>query len=370
MIYPMTKNNDDLGELLDAVDIESWLDSQGIDYRVGRGSSGRQLNIRECPTCGNSQWKAYLNADSGLGNCFAGGHPPGESFNKWKFIRAFLGEASGRQVIEHIKAHVESRGWIAKRTTSVVVQKPVELKLPDSFELPYGGQNIQYLVNRGITDAVTAYLHLRYCHKGWFGYTLDGAEKWMKFDERVLIPVFDLDGKMVNFQGRDITGAQEPKYQFPPGLQSTGTHLLNGMNAKGTKRIAIGEGAFDIAALKLALDGDQSLRDVVPVGTFGKHLSSGSPESQESKFAVLRERGVEEATFFWDGEIPATDAAVKAGFLLKKLGLRVRVAMLPKDKDPNEVSASVVREAFYQAVPLTMSSAVMIMTKRRQMNAR
>lgn len=370
MKLPVMRNDDDLGELLDSIDVESWLDSQGIDYRVGRGSSGRQLNIRTCPTCGSDQWKTYLNADSGLGNCFAGGHPPGETFNKWKYIRAHLNEANGRQVIEHIKAHVEGRGWIAKRTTSVIVQTPVELKLPDSFALPHGGQNISYLVNRGITDAVTAYFHLRYCHKGWFGYTLDGQEKWMKFDERVLIPVFDLDGKMVNFQGRDITGTQEPKYLFPPGLSSTGQHLLNGMNVKSTKRIAIGEGAFDIAALKLALDGDAALRDVIPVATFGKHLSFGSPESQESKFAVLRDRGVEEATFFWDGTIDATDAAVKAGFLLKKLGLRVRVAMLPPDLDPNEVPASVVREAFYQATPLTMPSAVLIMTKRRRMNAR
>lgn len=366
MKLQVMRNDDDLGELLDSIDVESWLDSQGIDYRVGRGSSGRQANLRECPSCGNSNWKVYIGTESGLGNCFV----CNKGYNKWGLIRAHLNEASGRQVIEHIKAHVEGRGWIAKRTTSVIVQTPVELKLPDSFALPHGGQNISYLVNRGITDAVTAYFHLRYCHKGWFGYTLDGQEKWMKFDERVLIPVFDLDGKMVNFQGRDITGAQEPKYLFPPGLSSTGQHLLNGMNVKDTKRIVVGEGAFDIAALKLALDGDAALRDVVPVATFGKHLSFGSPESQEAKFAVLRERGVEEVTFFWDGTIDATDAAVKAGFLLKKLGLRVRVAMLPPDLDPNEVPASVVREAFYQATPLTMPSAVLVMTKRRRMNAR
>jgi DNA primase len=362
-------DNNQLSELLEAIDMESWLDSQAIDYTRTRGRSGVQLNVRVCPVCGNSDRKVYLNLETGLGNCFGGSHPPPAKFNKWSFIRAHLGEVSGKQVVEHIKHYVESRGWMPKRIKSVAVDKPVELVLPISFELPYGGKNITYLVNRGITDDITRYFHLRYCHDGWFNYEFEGKRKGMFFGQRVLIPVFDLDGKMVNFQGRDITGAQEPKYQFPPGLPSTGIHLLNGMNVRDTKRVAIGEGGFDVMAIKMAFDEEASLRDVVPVGTFGKSLSWGSGDSQEAKFRVLMDRGVEEVTFMWDGEVKATDAAIEAGFRLRSMGLRVRIAMLPKDADPNEVPASVVRQAFFEAVPLTMQSAILIKHKRRAMNA-
>jgi DNA primase len=130
----------------------------------------------------------------------------------------------------------------------------------------------------------------------------------------------------------------------------------------------VGEGAFDVAATKIALDGDAELRDVVPVGTFGKHLSSGSENSQLAKFQTLKARGVEEITLMWDGEVQATDDAITAGLLLKSIGFRVRVAMLPPGKDPNEVPADVVRAAFYQAKLLDRKSALEIMTLRRRMN--
>jgi DNA primase len=241
--------------------------------------------------------------------------------------------------------------------------------LPPSFPLPFDGKNLAYLDNRGISSEIAAYFHLRYCHDGWFNYEFEGKRRGMFFGQRVLIPVFDLDGKMVNFQGRDITGTQQPKYQFPPGLPSTGIHLLNGQNVRDTKRVVVGEGAFDLMAQKIAFDQDPALRDVIPVGTFGKTLSYGDADTQEAKFRVLKDRGVEEVTMMWDGEVLATQAAVDAGMKLRGLGLRVRVAMLPKDKDPNEVPASIVRQAFYEAMPLSMQSAVLILDKRRRMNS-
>lgn len=359
----------ELAELLENLDIESWLDAQGIDYKRTRGRSGVQLNVKICPVCGNSDHKVYLNAETGAGNCFAGSHPPGENFSKYKFIRAHLDGASGNKVLAHIRHYVESTGWRPKRSKSVAVQKAIDLVIPDSYPLPFDGKNLTYLTKRGIPSEIAAYFHLRYCHKGFFPYELDGEKKYMPFHERIIIPVFDLDGKMVTFQGRDITGTAPKKYMFPPGLPSSGTHLLNGQNVRDTERVLVVEGAFDLMAVKIALDADPSLRDVVPVATFGKHLSYGDPESQEGRFMKLKERGVKEVTIMWDGEIAATDDAIDAGKRLAALGFSVRIAMLPKEKDPNEVPASVVRDAFYKAIGLTMQSSILIAMRRRQMNA-
>ncbi len=85
-----------------------------------------------------------------------------------------------------------------------------------------------------------------------------------KGERRLLIPVYDLDGKLVTFQGRDIIGDQDAKYLFPPALPGTGRFLYNGHNAVRARRIAMGEGAFDVFSLKAAIDGESDLRDIVP----------------------------------------------------------------------------------------------------------
>lgn len=361
-------NNDiDLGELLDSLDMESWLDSQAVDYRLTRGRSGAQLNIKTCPTCGNSDSKVYLNAETGLGNCNAGSHPRGETFNKWRFIRAVMSDISGREVVEHIKGHVQSPGWAPKRVHAAPMQHKGCIVLPQSLELPIEGRNLAYLTQRGIPGEIAAYFGLRYCHEGFYFYTDDGQNRRQDFSGRVLIPVYNLEGELVNFQGRDVTGVKEPRYLFPPGLSATGNHLLNGHNVRDTHRVVVGEGAFDVAAIKIAFDQDVGLRDIVPVGTFGKHLSWGPGDTQEAKFVQLQARGVREVTFMWDGELPATQDAIAAGLRLKGFGFDVRIAMLPKGKDPNEVSAEVVRRCFYEAVPLTRQSAVSILFRRKQM---
>jgi DNA primase len=363
--------NDDLGELLERVDMAAYLDREGISYRETHGRSGQQLNIRECPLCGNSDWKVYVNAESGVGNCFAGSHPAEERFfTKYKFIRAHLGSPMGGKVVDHIRVFAREMGWRpARRVSAKVENAPGAWELPKHVTLPHNGQNMPYLENRGIDAELAAYFHLGYCPNGAsFRYLSERGWASQDWSRRILIPVYDLDGKVATFQGRDVTGRAEKKYLFPPGIDGSGVHLFNGLNVRDTRRIVVGEGAFDVAATKIALDGDAELRDIVPVGTFGKHLSSGSDNSQLAKFQTLKERGVEEITLMWDGEIQATDDAIVAGLLLKSVGFRVRVAMLPAGCDPNEVSADVVRAAFYQAKLLDRRSALEIMTLRRKMN--
>lgn len=351
--------NEDLQEALDTIDMESWLDREGVKYKVTRGSRGTQLNVKECPCCGNSSWKVYLNAENGLGNCFSGDCET--KFNKWKFIQAHLGTATTRQVIEHVKEVAAEQGWQPKIRHTAEVQHTNDLHLPDSFELPIGGRNLKYLDNRGITGGIAHYFRLRFCKKGFFEYLDEQGKKVRQsYADRIIIPIYDLDGTFVSFQGRDITGTADRKYLFPPGFASTGSYLYNGQNAIGAERICVGEGAFDVMAIKIALDDDPALRGVVPVGTFGKHLSEGGENSQLAKFVALKERGLREVTFMWDGERKATQDAVKAALLLRSVGLTARIAFLPRDKDPNEVTPEVVRQAFWRAEVLSAATAAKI----------
>lgn len=346
-------------EMLDSIDVESYLDREGIDYRVARGRSGPQVNIRECPVCGSTKWKVYLNAETGVGNCFAGDHPPDENFNKYTFIRAWLGNPAYRTVFEHIRQVSKEMGWRPPRKTSYAVNTDVnELKLPAHHAIPIKGQNLKYLASRGIDLATAQYFHLKYSHTGVFEYKQDGRTMRQDYAKRIIIPIFDLAGNMVSFQGRDITGEAEKKYLFPPGFASTGAHLYNGHNAYGSKRVVMGEGAFDVMAIKLALDADMGLRDIVPIGSFGKHLSHGDPNGQDQlgKLIEMKAAGLEDVTVMWDGEKKALLDAIRAGLLIKGIGLNVRIAVLPADKDPNEVPPDAVRAAYYKAVTVNRAN--------------
>jgi DNA primase len=355
----VTAGNEELGEILDEIDIESWLDREGIRYRVTRGSRGIQLNVRECPCCGNSHYKVFLNQETGLGNCFSGDCE--QTFNKWSFIRHSLG-LTNRQVVEHVKEFAREQGWKPRRVKSAAVDLKTNLVLPESVELPIGNKNMKYLNNRGISGEITRYFNLRYSQSGKFSYVgEDEKVRTQSYAKRIIIPVFDLDGDLVSFQGRDITGLAEKKYLFPPGFASTGTHIYNAHNAHGVEDVVIGEGVFDVMAIKIALDGQKELRAITPLGTFGKHLSHGDDASQLAKLVRLREAGLKRVTFMWDGEPKAIEAAIESALLLRKYGFVARVAILPKGRDPNEVPASVVRDAYWKATAINEGSAVRLL---------
>jgi len=357
-------SNEELQEALEKIDIEAWMDREGIDYRVTRGARGTQLNVKECPCCGNSNYKVYINQDSGLGNCFSGDCE--KRFNKWSFIKFSLGGMSMRDIVEHVKAVAKEQGWRPPRKHAVAVNLNTELKLPASFPLPIKGRNLKYLENRNINLDICRYFGLRFSKAGVFKYLdEEGRKRVQDYSNRIILPVFDLDGDLVSFQGRDITGEADKKYLFPPGFASTGSHIYNGQNAHGAESIVVGEGAFDVMATKIALDGEPQLRDVIPVGSFGKHLSHGDDDSQLGKLLKLKEEGLKIITLMWDGEERAINDAIETGLMLRRYGFTARVAILPKDRDPNEVAPQVVRDAFWKAVVVNESVAIRMRVAKR-----
>jgi DNA primase len=347
---------DDAAELSEALDLEFVLEREGIRFKRTMGSSGLQLNCVECPHCGDRRSRVYLNAETGVGNCFV----CNEKFSKLGFINQMLG-GSWRDTFKYVKEALKEQGWRPRKRIEVAVEKEKAV-MPPSFELPTPeGQNLLYLEERGVNDEWTRYFHLRFCEEGWWNFKReDGSRGGQRFDNRLLIPVYDLDGTFQTFQGRDLTGKSEKKYLFPSGLPGTGRFLLNGQNAQRRSAVVIGEGFFDVAAIKIAFDEDPALRNVEPVGSFGKHLSYGALDGNDQlgRFLLLKRQGLKQVTIMWDGEEKALIAAIEAGERLQRIGLAVKIALLPADKDPNEVPAEVVREVYWKATPLTPAQAI------------
>lgn len=343
-----------INDLLEMIDFEYWLDSEGVEYKPTFGTSGEQANIKTCPMCGDDRWKVYANLHSGLGKC----HVCDRGINKWKFISLTLG-ISGRDTVDYIKSVASQLGWRppVQQEIKRVNMAPGEILLPESMPIPMHGMNHPYLEERGIGADDAEYFHLRYAKRGWFVYKINGVEKYQLWEERIVIPVFNLDGEMIAFQGRDITGTAAKKYLFPPAVKSTGSVLFNGHNAKGAKTVIVCEGVFDVFATRSAL-ASADIFDIPVIATFGKHLSNANGADQVGEFLKLGAEGLEEIVFMWDGTPDATSAALDAGMTLRRLGFRVKIAELPKDKDPNEVPKSVVVSAFKNAV--TMGSGAWV----------
>lgn len=341
-------------ELTDELDMESWLDYEGVKHRLTKGHSGLQLNVKECPCCGNSKWKVYVNAETGVGNCFV----CDERFTKWKFVAAQLG-LSNSDVFTYLKNYAASQKWTfrSKRPQHMAVEQSVPaLVMPPSHPIPIAGRNLKYLEDRAVTVELAEYFGLRYCHRGEFPFVdPNGNAARQIYDRRIIIPILNEDGKLASFQGRDILGTATQKYLFPPEFASTGSILYNAHRAFQSKRVIIGEGVFDAIAVHAAIQPDESLKDCVAVASFGKKLG----DDQIRVLTRLKSEGqLEELIFMWDAETAALTAAVDAALKCRGFGFVTRVALLPKDKDPNEVPAEVVRNAIHKSIKVDTRSAV------------
>lgn len=344
------RDGSSLDEMLASLDMEQYLDFEGIEYKHSHGSSGPQLHLKECPSCGHDDWKVYMNEETGLGNCFHGGCDM-QTFNKWKFLAAVSGLTNNREIYGYITKLVGDLGWRPKRVAKKVniestVALPKSTPLPDEY-----GKNINYLLNRNVNADLCRYFHLRYCDAGAFAYKLNGEKKYQDYSKRIIIPIFDLSGELTTFQGRDVTGNSELRYLFPPGLPATSDLIYNGHNAIDAKEIVVGEGVFDVIGMKRCFDNENSLKHIVPVGTFGMHLSAHIDDKpdQYQKFMHLRRYGLERVTFMWDSEPKAIKAAKKAAEMLARAGLQALIAVLPKGMDPGDAPDFEIRKAYFQA---------------------
>jgi DNA primase len=129
--------------------------------------------------------------------------------------------------------------------------KPTEgiLILPQEYQPLYVNGNkqaISYLNQRGITESDIIKYQLGYCEKGLY---------W----GRIIIPSFDVSGRLNYFVGRDITNKSKLPYLMPP-ISKNVVGFESIINWK--HHIVLVEGAFDSMAVKI---------NAIPL--FGKTLS-------------------------------------------------------------------------------------------------
>lgn len=364
----MRGSSSELREQLSELDFEQWAQTEGVTYRRTTGKHGREMNIRECPTCGNRDWKVYFNPTTRVGVCFAGSHPQDKQFNTFVFIKEHT-QLTGRELTRYIETQLLEQGWQPKRKETameshVALSETITLPLNIALPLP-DGRLPDYLIERGVSAELCRYFDVRFSIDGLHTYVdaYSGQLQMQDFSMRVMIPIYDLEGKMATFQGRDVTGLAQKKYLFPSTLPASGRFLYNGHNAVGKSTIVVSEGAFDVWAIKRALYLEDSLRDYVePVGTFGMHLSgdfSSDSQDQLGGFLWLKANGLKNIILMWDAEKAAMRNTIAAAKKLTGIGLKVKIASLGEEgKDPGDASDVEIIQAFYQAQPFTAQLAM------------
>jgi hypothetical protein len=196
--------------------------------------------------------------------------------------------------------------------SSSLLSVPKKVALGTKIELPEGSMeevHRKYLKRRGFNPDV---LNRDY---GIYGTGMLGEWKY-----RIIIPIYDKDGTLVSFQGRDYTGKQTLRYKTLSVEQSVVNPkfiLFNENHVKGNI-IGITEGPFD--ALNMG-------------SPFVATLGTQTTEQQCRKIAIY-----EKAYIVFDPEPEAQVRAKKLAEKVASLGGNVEVIDIGGEHDPGDIS--------------------------------
>ncbi len=221
---------------------------------------------------------------------------------------------------------------------------------------------LAYLKKRGIAPDVAKRFGLGYAPAGWqfmtdqllkrydreavlgSGLVLEGKNDrpYDRFRDRLMFPIIDVRGRILGFGGR-VMGDDVPKYLNSPetpvfdkgrtlyGLNIAKDHLRD-------RRLVITEGYMDVIGLHQA-----GVRNVV--ATLGTALTEGHGR--------LIKRYADEVILAYDGDEAGQKAALRGIEILRSHVPKIKVLVLPKGKDPDDV----VREEGLQAFTVRLEAA-------------
>lgn len=173
---------------------------------------------------------------------------------------------------------------------------------------------------QGFSDAILT-------KSGLFRRTERG-ELFPYFRNRIMFPIFSIEGKVAGFSGRSFDGS-EPKYLNTPETDTFRKgSILYGLNfakeeIRKTRSAIVVEGYFDVIVLF-----QEGIRNVVsPMGT-----------SFTEEQAKLLGRFAEKAFFFFDSDTGGRTGAERAIETCGKTELQPMIIVSEKELDPDEIA--------------------------------
>ncbi|MGD9840794.1 MAG: DNA primase [Candidatus Bipolaricaulis sp.] len=346
-----------------SVDVEEVKARVNIVELIGRyitlKPSGQRFKGR-CPFHPDDTPSLLVSPDKGLWHCF-GCHAGGDAIGfLMKIERLSFPEALSRLArelgIEIRTAGGEGRAKLLQANEQAVQYFARELRRPS------GKKARDYLLGRGLGERVWERYKLGYAPEGWdgllrtlgqvgvdtlrdLGLVVAGERGYYdRFRDRVMFTIGDDQGRPVAFAGRSFAG--DPKYVNIPNtsLFTKGT-LLYGLDLardaiRSAGRAVLVEGYTDVISLQTAGIGEA-------VGSMGTALTDAQ--------ARLIARHTDQVVIAYDRDAAGEASALRGLVILRAAGLRVAVAVLPPDEDPDSLvrgqGADAAREVLARALP-------------------
>jgi len=268
--------------------------------------------ILQCPWHDGHKKKLYVNASSGMYNCFVCGARGGFL----DFVRRVVGVEDRSDVTRLLNVlmaddSADYVNFFDQGGPKVTVDAPSIEYPPEYFPLWIGDLGMEgraaeaYLLGRGLSKNQISYYKLGFCIGG-------------RYDRRVLIPTFGPGGELVTYVCRDYTDKSPLKVLNPPEVEGNTNKdwVFNLYNALRTGHLIVTEGVFDAIAV-----------GVSGVALFGKKAT----DSQLAKLVLDRPLRI---TCCLDADAPEDNEALASQ--LSGITTNVFLAKLP-EKDPADL---------------------------------
>ena len=283
-----------------------------LDEVLGVGTSLKgNEQAHHCPFCHHHKKKLQINLETQQWHCW-------------------VCDSKGRKIQTLLKRlHVDSKrikkvyeiygdDYIVSSTTTD--EEKVELRLPSEFKSllkkpkglnPLYKKVVQYAKDRRISKEDIIKYNIGYCDSGIY-------------TNRIIIPSYDVDGRLNYFIARSVFTEERFKYKNPP-ISKNVTIFENQIN--WNKPITLTEGVFDALAVK---------RNAIPL--LGKFIPKTLMDS-------IYKRGVKEIKIILDKD--AQDQALYYVNYFMNNGITV-TNILPTEKDAGDMGFSEVKKMLKQ----------------------
>lgn len=324
----------------DVEEIKSRLDVVELIGRyVALKPSGQRFKGR-CPFHPDDTPSLIVSPDKGLWHCF-GCHAGGDGIGfLMKIERLSFPEAIARLARElGIEVHLGG----GKEKLLQVNEQAVQYFISELGK-PSGKKARDYLLGRGIGEELWAKYRLGYAPGRWdgllralgrlgmdtlhsLGLVVSGEKGYYdRFRDRVMFTIGDEQGRPIAFAGRSLAG--DPKYLNIPNtpLFTKGT-VLYGLDLareaiRAHGRAVLVEGYTDVISFQTAGIGET-------VGSMGTALTD--PQAR------LIARHTDRVVIAYDRDAAGEASTLRGLIILRGAGLKVEVAVLPPDEDPDSL---------------------------------
>ena len=281
-------------------------------------------------------------------------------YENYSFVEAlkYLADRAGVELPEP-----ESSGEAKKRADTKAILLEINKAAAQYFYVqllrPQGGHALTYLKDRKLSDDTIKAFGLGYSNKysddlykylkskGYKDDMISQAglisidEKYGvhdKFWNRVMFPIMDVNSRVIGFGGR-VMGDAKPKYlNSPETIIFDKSRNLYGLNRARKSRkpyFLLCEGYMDVISLHQA-------GFTNAVASLGTALTPGH--------AALIKRYVNEVYLTYDSDEAGTKAALRAGPILREVGITAKIIRMEPYKDPDEFIKNLGAEAFEERI--------------------